>query len=342
MSETEIRCKHCQQEIHSTAGVDPNVPWVHNHSGNALCDVHSPADAVMLLGVDAQEAEPVRSEDMLADAIIADLDERYDLIYINQGDQLTDKQTNAIVRGDTDALWEDLDEWESEARAYGVKYVIDEAVKDVIRAWEREDSTDDEDADYAEIAEEFEHSDAWERVREEIEERDSGKWVNDLVRATPSVLLRIPIDAIDEDHAYSFEPVEPDEVLTRLSMPVTDENRAVIQYVLDNSSPEFSVLMGYWIVGADVKQIWDLPRDEDAEVEITDPYLYLGNPFTGSGFISEKPITGTTRVKREDLRTDKDAFGYSVNEVYGGLYASSFEADIKAVPPTQAPAGETE
>jgi hypothetical protein len=50
-------CANCGKSIRRTT-MDPNVPWVHHHSGNSKCDVSSPADAVMLQGVDSGEAAP--------------------------------------------------------------------------------------------------------------------------------------------------------------------------------------------------------------------------------------------------------------------------------------------
>ncbi len=103
---------------------------------------------------------------------------------------------------------------------------------------------------------------------------------------------------------------------------------------LAECSPEFSVLMGYWIVGADVETLYDLGSDVK-QVTITNPHLYLGNPSSGTGFISEEPFEGTVTVDRGDLRTDKDAFGYSVESIYGGLNASQFEAEITPVVPQE-------
>ena len=168
----------------------------------------------------------------------------------------------------------------------------------------------------------------WGRVRFEIEERDAGSWVKELIGHTPNVLLRI--DVLDEDHAYSFEEVTARRVLKDLGLRATRANVETVNCVLANASPEYSVLLGYWIVGVDISDIYELAHDVE-EVEIVNPYVYLGNPFSGSGFISEKPIEGVARVKRADLRTDKDAFGSSVDEIYGGLRASDFEAEIRPV-----------
>jgi hypothetical protein len=256
----------------------------------------------------------------LADEIVKRLDKSYDLVYVDYRDQLTDTQVSALVRGDEwlDESWE----FESDSRYDSAKRIIDELAGNVIREW-----SDEADADLDFILGAFE-GDEWDRVRFEIEERDTGSWVEQLVRQTPTALLRINV--IDEDHGYSFEEVTARRVLKDLGMRATRENIATVNYVLANASPGYSVLLGYWIVSADVSAIYELAHDVE-EVEIVNPYLYLGNPFVGSGFISERPLDGTVRVKREELRTDKDAFGYAVDEIYGGLRASDFEAEIRPI-----------
>jgi hypothetical protein len=271
----------------------------------------------------ADQDDRGRTAKALADEIIGALDASYDLVFVNYDDQLTDKQADLIVRGDTDTLWESTAEWESLNRYESCKTIIAEAAHDIVRRWERED-----DQDYDELLTEFEYSDQWDRVRGVLTERDSGSWVQELIGHTPNVLLRINV--LDEDHGYSFRDVQPEEVLTDVNLPVTEENKTIMADTLAECSPEYSVLLGYWIVSADVGDMYDLPVD-DREVEIINPHLYLGNPFTGSGFISEKPFEGTVRVKRGDLHTDKGAFGHSVNEIYGGLDASSFTAEIRLV-----------
>src|SRR5664280_1152671 len=262
----------------------------------------------------------------LANAMIDDLDKTYELVYVTYDDTLTDEQVGHVVRGDMEALWESLAEWEDETSWDSVEQIIAELKASVIRGWENEN-----DVDYSNLADAFDGSDEWERVRYEIEERNTGDWIKRLVRQTGQVLLRIPIDTIDEDNAFCFQEVEPAGGLGRIGVAHTKDNRSEVSYGLANASPEVSVLMGYWIVGADVEALYDLPIDGDAQVEITDPYIYLGNPFAGSGFVSEKPLTGTVRLSRADLRTDKDAFGYSINDIYGGVRASSFEATIAAI-----------
>jgi hypothetical protein len=52
-------CANCGQVIRRTT-IDPDVPWVHDDSGNLYCDVHTPGDAVALAGTPGRsEAGPM-------------------------------------------------------------------------------------------------------------------------------------------------------------------------------------------------------------------------------------------------------------------------------------------
>lgn len=261
----------------------------------------------------------------LADEIIKRLDQSYDLVYVDDRDELSDSQVDALIRGD-DWLEENW-EWESDSRYAGAKYVIGELAKEVLGEWSEEANAD---LDFL-LKALRDDVDECDRVRFVIEERDTGGWVEQLIRQTPSVLLRINV--LDEDHAYAFEDVSPRRVLRDVGLRPNRRSLEAVGYVLANVSPEYSVLLGYWIVGAELAEIYELPHDPDTEIEIVNPYLYLGNPFSGSGLISDQPMDDVVRVKRADLRTDKDAFGYSVHEIYGGLRASDFECNLRVAAP---------
>lgn len=266
-----------------------------------------------------------RNTSYLARQIIANLNESYDLIYVDYRDQLNDAQKAALVKGDWDGLINDpdIEEWESASRYEGTKYVIDEAVKDVISTWEDEDGEF-----YSEIADDFDGSTDWDEVRYEIEGRGKGDWLEELVSHSGDVLLRINV--LDEDHGYAFNDVQAEDVLADVGLPVTEANVKNMNSTLAECSPEFSVLLGYWIVGADLSDLYKLPYDCE-QVEIVNPYLYLGNPFSGSGWISDDPFEGVVQVARKDLRTDKDAFGYSIDNIFGGVSPSSYQAEIRAI-----------
>jgi hypothetical protein len=267
-----------------------------------------------------------RTVKKLAKAVIASLEPKYDLVYVDRGDQLTVEQVAALVNGDDEKLWSELEEFESEARHIGVDEILRVALDEIIASWESED-----DKDYTDLRSRFGASKHLDTVQEAITDRDSGDWLRELVRATPAALLRIV--AIEEDDAYNNQEVDPADALAKVGLPNTEANRTLMAATLAECSPEFSVLMGYWIAGVDVEQIYDL--GEAKQVTLTNPYLFLGNPFSGQGFVSEDAFEGTVIVDRGDLRTDKDAFGHGVSEIYGGLSGSQYSTAIQPYTPIE-------
>jgi hypothetical protein len=266
----------------------------------------------------------------LGDELIEAMPKKTDLIYVSQGDRLTDEQVAAVVSGDTDKLWDLLSDWESDTKADAVANDIAAGAKEIVNRWERED-----DEDYTELLSAFDWTcEEWDRVRDLMEERESGDWFKDLMNGCSDVLMRV--EAIGEDEGWSFEPVRPEQVIEAAGIPDTEENRRILQAALAEVSPEHHVVMGYWIFGADVSEIFALPNEEDTEVEVTNPHLYLGNPFAGNGWLAEEPLQVTIRIKREALRTDADAFGYGVSEIFGGLSGSQYSSTITAVEKEQA------
>jgi hypothetical protein len=257
---------------------------------------------------------------VIAAELITRLDEKYELVYVDYRDKLTDEQVDNIVSDDMEAFWTSTEEWESNARYESAKFEIEQLLKDLIREWENED-----DEDYDHLTDQFLQTEEFDEVRYAIEERDESDWVTRLASNTPRALLRIT--AIDEDHGFAFEDVQAEQVLARVGLSATEHNLRVINDMLPECSPEFSVLLGYWIVGADVADLVKLNGEEP--VDIVNPHLYLGNPFSGSGYISEEPLHGVKRIMRDEVHTDKGAFGYSVTEIFGGLDTSQFEAEVK-------------
>lgn len=274
-----------------------------------------------------------RTHAALADAMIAALDPHYTLVYVDYRDQFTTDQVAKLVRNDIDGLWESTTEWESDTRHIAITEVIKQVGDDVIRDWQIDDERSDRpERDYEPLVDAFAGTDDYERVREAIDQRDDSTWPQQMAGQTPAVMLRIPVGQIDEDTAFAGGDVDATQVLARIDAQPTDANQLLVRDLLNEANYPGAVLMGYWIVGADVSDLYKLPNEPETLVEIVNPHLYLGNPFAGTGMITDGPLTHTIRVRRDQLSTDADAFGYAVTEVFGGLNPSSFEAAITAVP----------
>lgn len=271
----------------------------------------------------------------LAAAISEGLAPTYELVYVDRNDQLTDTQVDAVLRGDTETLDESIDEWHSDQQYDAARQIITELQQGIIAEWFHDLDPDDEDydRDYGRVSQaddEFYGSDEWDELRMDLQERDTSNPITELARKTPDVLLRVSVPALDEDAGLSFTDVSPEQVLDGLGFEHSAENVTAVANTLLEVSAEFSVVMGYLVLGADVAEMLAMTVDTDAQVRIENPHLYLGNPFSGSGWLSEQ-LQGTFTCTRGELRTDRKAFGYSVQEIFGGLNASEFAASITAV-----------
>jgi hypothetical protein len=264
-----------------------------------------------------------RSLRAVAREVIERMTEQFELVSVDSRDKLGDEQVAALVRGDWSGFDGLLEEWESDQLYAGAKFYVDELTSQVFREWETEDGIT-----YDSLRADFPSSEQFEEARLEAEQRDSGAHVQQLANQTPAVLLRVR--CIDEDHGFSFEPVSPQQVLERCGLEASEHNVAEVQLTLDECSPEFSSLMGFWVMAVDPGELYRMGFEVE-RVRITNPFLYLGNPLAGSGFISPHALHGSVVLAREDLRTDADAFGYSLEKVYGGLRSSDFEAKIEAM-----------
>ena len=242
--------------------------------------------------------------ELTIDDAIARLDESYDLVYVDYRDQLTDEQVTFLVKGDTEALYDSLDEWFSEAEYLGAEAAM-------------HDAFDDDELDCL-------GQTGVQTIRETIMERDTSDWLSALIRQTPDPLLRVCV--IDEDDAFAFESVNAREVLDKVGLSHSDHNVAAVEQALAECSPEYSVLLGYWVFSADLTALSKL--EEDQVVRVANPHLYLGNPMAGSGFVTEPVLHGVVAIPRSELRTDDDAFGYSIASIYGGVRTSEYHSEI--------------
>lgn len=258
----------------------------------------------------------------LAREVENDMPGEVTLVYVDRGDELTKEQVDALVRGDIDTVTESVWDWEGEAQWIGACDTVDGLAKDVVSRWERED-----DADYSELMDEWQSSPERDSALDTIRERDESDVIGDLARNTGRVLLRMPIDGMDEDSGLSFTEVTAEDFLLRLGFTETENNVKLAREVIANASPEFSVVMGYALAAVDVSDVYALPFDSDAEVVIRNPHIYFGSPFSGSGW-ADGPFDGTVTYKRGELRTDRDAFGYGWEEITGGVTLSAYDAEI--------------
>lgn len=262
---------------------------------------------------------------------LLELDKSYDLVYVEYDDKFTPEQVAMIVRGDYEALWDTTSEWESDARQLSSLEYARDLAKTIAERWERSFDVDAEDLLVA--------WDGLDAVQEAICDRDSGSWFKDLARNTPRVLMRHVLRG--EDNAINCrawpnltvtdtlkwlrEGAEDGTVLKR-----NKQNMGVVRAVLNEAFHTEAYLMGMIVYAIEIKDLIDLPEYTE-HVDIVNPHLYLGNYYNGDGWC-DGPLDATIRVKREDMRTDRDAAGYGWDEV-AGVITSYYETDIIAVTP---------
>jgi hypothetical protein len=271
-----------------------------------------------------------RTVQHLTEEVEASLDDTYGLVSVDYRDSLTDEQVAEIVRAE-EFDDDNLDTFASDQMFDASRAVVDEAIDAVAERWQREDGRS-----YAHLVTKLKDDpDSYDELRFTVEGCEDGLWFSQLLRQTPRVLLRVAVDGLGEDDVDEVNnfldqatlPETAGWILHRVGLEGTEGNIDSVAVALGDMCT--TVPIGYYVLA--VETLYELPTDPDAEVDIVNPHLFLGNPFTGAGFVTEKPLTGVVRVRRGDLLTDKEAFGYGVAEIYGGVSVSDFEAEVRAV-----------
>lgn len=270
-----------------------------------------------------------RTVQALGEAVESDLDDEYVLVYNSHRDVLPDDVVAALVTGENP--WETkggefLREWENDVCWASASHAVDDLANEIARRWELED-----EADYRHLLRcEWPDSDERTSLISIVQDRDHSAWFSEQVNQHGAVLLRVRITALDEDAGLSYTAVTPEQLLDLVGFEHSHHNLRLAGEVVANASPEFSVAIGQALIGLDLAAVANLP--EHGTVELRNPHVWLGSPFTGSGWCSEEAFTGMLTVDRGDLRTDDTGFGYSWNDVAGGVCPSDFSGDIAVTP----------
>lgn len=255
------------------------------------------------------------------DDCVAALEDDYELIYIDYRDSLSDGQVNALVARDWESLDESIREWDWHVR-YDSADCISKEVADQIEA--QGALTHGPDIG-REVRNEFELSDWWDELRFEIYDRDRSNPIRDLARNTGRVLMRQVLSA--DPRLRTGDTTElVDELLADLRIEGNAHNRHAIYETLKECEDWLSAMIVYAV---DVADLYDSMNAD--EVEIVNPYLYLGNPYAGDGYCQER-LDGSITLLRDELTTDKGAFGYGWDEV-AGVVTGAYECGIRWTDP---------
>lgn len=245
-------------------------------------------------------------------SLIESLDETYDLVFVDHGDNLTDSQIAAIVGNDIDSLNDSIWEWESESAAIGARSAALEAVTEYERSHI--------------VPEDFDISETAFEIEEPILNRNSSDPVKELASRTSDAFLRVEV--ISEDAGFSnWTPKPAKAYLSEIGLPTTEKNITTMTDLIAETPSDLH--MAYVVFTATMNDLVStMGTDSTATVE--NPEIVLGNPFTGGYW--NATFEGALKVKRTDLVTDASAFGWSVEETYGGFITDStatftFEAE---------------
>lgn len=298
MHDLTIRCFHCGEDIRST--FDPLCPWAHEHSGNAFCDVFGPQDAVARVGEpERTEARP-DVERLYSDAVDA-LDEHYRFDYIDQGDELTDKQLQMLLDGEE--LYEDdhFDEWESDRRHLDTQYVIDDLLSP-----EQRDLLDGRIED----------------LRQEIYDRDTGDLGQQLLHATGCKLVRFDLEHTVDPYPWNAEQEELNEraegIAEALHLDPTTEQRELLHNLVVEASYGGRLYAFCYLDGEEALKLATGGGEQPETVTFTPARIVVLDHLNGSGSeIELDSITVPWSPQRVTLDARGIGFGYSWDEVCG-------------------------
>lgn len=331
-------------------------------------------------------SETLPSADEIKKFIVENRPKFYTSIFVEYGDQLTEKQVTEMVSNPQYNPYEDEDfnAWVSEASYNSEK----EEWKEMLRSIEHHFNLNHFGLE--ETLEIILKDPNLESTRDEFVEYlqsiDDSDPFSELIDVTPEVLVRVPLS--DIDNGWSFALPTAEHIADRLGISITDpespliagyehnpqsvRNFEAIQELIDNN-PDTMVVTAAELLD---KMRTDLPnavhvdisddpdnlnsltemlinsytgyrqlhlvfgielselntedaRDPDALITVSDPTLYLGNPYDGDGWYASA-LDGSITVRRSQLRTDADQIGWAFEEIFGS-YSDEY-ASVKITP----------
>ena len=299
MHDLAIRCFHCGEDIRSTS--DPLFPWVHEHSGNAFCDVFGPQDAVVRVGEpERTEARP-DVERLYSDAVAA-LDEHYCFDYIDRDDELTNNQLQILLDGKyLDDEDDYFDEWVSERRYLDSQHVLDDMLSP-----QQRDLLDERIED----------------LRQEVYDRDTGDLGQQLLHATGCKLVRFDLEHTVDPYPWNAEQEELDAraagIAEALHLEPTPEQRNLLQDLVTEASYGGTLYAFCYLDGEEALRLATGGDERPKTVTFTPARIVVLDHLNGSGSEIELPsITVPWSEHRVTLDARGIGFGYSWDEVCG-------------------------
>ena len=228
---------------------------------------------------------------------------RRQLVYVDYRDCFDPSQIEELLRGE----WpEHTDEWISDAQFESATELADELFKEMC-------SPEEFDA----LRHDWEHHcDERQNLIDAFMENDTSDPYRDLMRNTGTMLFRY--SPPEDDMVWLGDVIDTAETLhSELGLPA--EFLPTVRTIW----PEIE---GYTVSGgafgasivfsASPADLWQIPID--ATIQVSDPFLWLCNPWQGNGY-GEVAEGVTVTLNMADVHTDKAAWGYGADDVFGGL-----------------------
>lgn len=218
---------------------------------------------------------------------------RTELVYVDYRDCFCPEDVEKIIHGD----WPDsTDEWISDQQWESANQIADELL-----------------AEHG-----MEHSDdeRWELV-ERIVEADTSNPYKDLLGNTGHMLFRY--SPCEDEMAWLCDELDsPQATLEALGLdpmflPTVTEILPEIAGYKYEGGGGFGAT---FVFSCNPIDLWDVPFD--GQVTISDPFLWLTNPWSGNGY-GEIAEGCTITLNMADVHVDKCAWGYGADDVFGGL-----------------------
>lgn len=176
----------------------------------------------------------------------------------------------------------------------------------------------------AEHGDDFDDDELRDEIRYALEEASTQDIALEWVQRMRTPVVRAMLT--DEDHPDSWVENDadwtPQRLATNAGIEHTEKNLAACQVILDNAYYPGTVKMLFIVFRMDI------PKEMTGDtVRIAgEAELWATNPFTGDGMADTVDIDIT--IERSKLATDKEACGYSYDEVFGPSYHNFPEPDL--------------
>lgn len=146
-------------------------------------------------------------------------------------------------------------------------------------------------------------------------ENDTSNPYRDLMRNTGQMLFRY---APPEDDMCWVGEGDTAETL-HAELGLADDLLPAVQAIwpeIEGYTVSGGGFLASFVFSANPADLWEIPSD--GTIEVTDPFLWLCNPWAGNGY-GEVAAGVTVTLNMADVHTDRGAWGYSADETFGGL-----------------------